>query len=145
MQGCNVRLQFVLLAFAPWWHWAGTDRGASEGYKAAPQQRELCDCCFLPFAGSRTEGTESMGGCMSSAFSGISYRHWKAGIKLRCSSVWLNMREHTLPSCPCILALVHLCPRPNVCSGVSSYSCWAAQKMVCWSENIWGFNKMSGL
>lgn len=136
-------LHFVHLAVPPWCHWAGSDGGASKGYKAAPQQRELRDCHLLPFgsgavlkAGQRAQGATAanQGSCMSSARRmfvggglapihapwGLSYGHWKAGIKLRCSSVWLNMREHMLLSCTYILALMSLCFRPNVCSGVSS-------------------------
>lgn len=110
-------------------------------------------------AGSRTEGTGSYSSstgqlhilCKEGVCGwwagihapwGLSYRHWKAGIELRMQfCLTEHVGVHT-SSCPCILALVPSCLRSNVCSGVSCYSCWAEQKMVCQAENIWGFNKM---
>lgn len=148
------------LAVPQWWQRAGAAGGASKGYKLTAMWAPW----LLPFgseavleAGQRARGATAVaqGSCTSSArrvFVGGGLASMlpeasltgtgRLGSSWGGSSVWLNMRECTLPSCPCILALVPSCLRSNVCSGVSCYSCWAEQKMVCQAENIWGFNKM---
>lgn len=148
------------LAVPLWWHWAGAAGGASKGYKLTATWAPW----LLPFgseavleAGQRAQGATAaaQGSCTCSArrvFVGGGLLSMlpeasltgtgRLGSSWGCSCVWLNVREHILPSCPCILALVPSCLKRNVCSGVSCYSCWAEQNMVCQAENIWGFNKM---